>query len=81
MTDSLLTLAERYSAATGMSQARLATLVRNDGKFFDRLRAGGGVLTHTYEASVRWFGERWPEGADWPAEIERPEPVSRNVAG
>lgn len=68
----LLKLADDYSAGTGRSLARVATLVRNDGKFFKRLKLGAGCTMDTYERSLKWFSEHWPEGADWPVGIERP---------
>jgi hypothetical protein len=75
----LRTLADRYSAATGLSLARIATLVHNQGAFFVKLERGAGCTVDTYEKFVAWFAERWPEGAEWPPEVLRPAP--RPVAG
>jgi hypothetical protein len=47
--DQLLHDATRFCEEKGMSKARLATIVVNDGKFFDRVEAGGGFTTRTYE--------------------------------
>jgi len=47
--DRLLKEAEAFCASTGMSKARLATIVVNDGKFFDRIEAGGDCTTGTLE--------------------------------
>lgn len=46
---------EAYCARTGMSKARLATIVVNDGKFFDRLDKGGGFTVRTFERFREYF--------------------------
>jgi hypothetical protein len=74
---SLLNIAERHCLATGMSKARLATLIANDGKFFDRIEAGGGFTARTYERALQWFSTNWPDNAEWPAGVERPAPAER----
>lgn len=74
LVDQLLTLARVYSKARDLSQSRVSTLVFNDGKVFDRLSVGKDMTTGRFETAVRWFSANWPEGADWPDEIERPVP-------
>lgn len=69
----LTTLADRYARATNRSLARVSTLVRNDGKFFDRLKDGRGCTVDTYESSLQWFSDHWPAGEPWPKGIMRPE--------
>ncbi|NFV80024.1 hypothetical protein [Magnetospirillum aberrantis] len=54
----LLAEADRYCAATGMSKARLATIVAKDGKFFARIEAGGDCTTGMYERFMTHFAER-----------------------
>ena len=51
----LIAAAEAYCARTGMSKARLATIIANDGKFFDRLDAGGTVTLPTFERIMAYF--------------------------
>ncbi len=53
----LLALADSYCAARGISRARLATLVVNDGKFFERVGRGGDFTIRTYERFVRYFAD------------------------
>lgn len=68
----LLELARLYAAARILSRSRIATLCRNDGKFFDRIERGGGCTVDTFLATKLWFSERWPIEIEWPADILRP---------
>lgn len=72
--DHLVTMLGAFAAASGLSEARQATLIFNDGKTAVRLRAGGDVATGTYERAMQWFSDHWPDGADWPAAVPRPIP-------
>lgn len=56
-TDTLLHAAAEYCTRTGMSRSRLATIVVNDGKFFDRIERGGGFTTKTYQRFLDFFRE------------------------
>lgn len=83
MTDlrvALLTVSERYCAAAGISKPRLATLIANDGKFFDRVESGGGFTVRTFERAMRWLSDHWPAEAIWPEEISRPAPAAPSEA-
>ena len=62
----LLVLAEGYAAHTGLSLARIATLVFNDGKIFTRLKAGGDLTTARLADAMQWFSDNWPEKRRWP---------------
>lgn len=55
LTAQLLTAAERFCRETNISMARLATIVVNDGKFFERVGAGGGLTVKTYEKFMAHF--------------------------
>ena len=68
----LLTVADCYCAATGMSKARLATILANDGKFFERIEGGGGFNIRRFEDSMRWLSEHWPDNVKWPGSVMRP---------
>jgi hypothetical protein len=37
------------------------------------LRAGGDITVSRYNAAVTWFADNWPEGAQWPDEVVRPD--------
>ena len=53
--DQLLNNAARFCEDKGISKARLATIVVNDGKFFDRIESGGGFTVATFEKFERYF--------------------------
>lgn len=62
----LLSRADAYCEAAGISKARLATIVANDGKFFTRIENGGGFTTRMYERFLAHFAANPPakhEGA------------------
>ncbi len=72
LTAELLAKAELHCERAGISKARLATIVVNDGKFFDRVAAGGSLTVKTYERFMAFFaaseaaaaeGEQAGEGA------------------
>lgn len=57
LTADLLAKADDYCATAKISRARLATLVANDGKFFDRVEAGGGLTIKMFERFMAYFRE------------------------
>lgn len=57
----LLSRADAYCQASGMSKARLATIVANDGKFFSRIENGGGFTTRMYERFLAYFAQQTPQ--------------------
>lgn len=59
----LVTIAQHYAAARGLSMARVATLVANNGNFFIRLAGGGDVVTGTYNRVLDFFADpaNWPD--------------------
>ncbi|UAK24370.1 hypothetical protein [Sphingomonas nostoxanthinifaciens] len=60
--DKLMQLATVWATATGRSTSRLATVVANDGKLFDRLAAGATCTVATLERfTVHLSNEvNWP---------------------
>ncbi len=68
----LLSLFDRYCAATGLSEARVSTLVLNGGWRAEKIRRGASFTVRTYERALAWFSANWPEKTEWPAEVERP---------
>ncbi len=68
----LLTLSETFGRATGRSEARVATMVANDGKFFGRIRSGKTCSVDTYLRLKDWFAANWPEGTPWPDGVDEP---------
>ncbi len=76
LTDQLLVVARAYCQIRGLSLARVSTLVFNEGKKLEAIASRGADLaTGRFEAAMLWFSENWPEGADWPESVARPERV------
>ena len=60
----LVLLSDSYCRATGLSRARVSTLVLKSGRRLDDLAQG--------RSDIQWFSDHWPDNADWPAEVDRP---------
>lgn len=75
LTADLIAVAEVFCAAKGMSRARLATLIFNHGAKFDLIEQGADIGVRTFERAMAWLSANWPEGAEWPAQVARPDPV------
>lgn len=69
----LLAVSDAYCLARDISRARVSTIVFNGGMALDRIASGKDLTTGNFERAMRWFHENWPEGAEWPVEVERPE--------
>ncbi len=70
----LLACASAYAEARSVSLSTIGRLAAGDWRFFDRLDDDGKTFTaRKYDEVIRWFSDRWPEGATWPSEVERPE--------
>ena len=65
--EQLLNAAQKYCDRSGMSKARLATIVVNDGKFFVRLEGGGGCTIETYERVIAYLDKHMPPKPSEPA--------------
>lgn len=67
----LLALAEMWARENDRSLSRLATIVVNDGKLFDRIAAGGSCTVATYERLIGHLSEpsNWPNRI--PVEAQR----------
>jgi hypothetical protein len=66
-------VAERYGEARKLSAGRVSTLAFGDGTKLPHIFAGNADLTTArYERTMQWFSDNWPEGAEWPSQIERP---------
>lgn len=72
----LISLIESYAAARGMSAARASTIALNAGHTYQSLIDGKDITIGRFERAMRWFSDNWPPGADWPADVERPQPAS-----
>ncbi|HEV7284713.1 MAG TPA: hypothetical protein VGN75_07630 [Kaistia sp.] len=71
--DQLTSVMTEYSAATGLSLARISTLVFNHGAKFELLQQGSDINTRSFERAMCWFSTNWPDTRPWPACVPRPE--------
>lgn len=74
--DQLIAVSDSYAAHRGLSRARVSTIVFNAGLTLDRIASGRDLNTGNWERAMRWFSDNWPEGAEWPPSIHRPEQTS-----
>lgn len=58
ITEHLISTAKDYCQRRNLSPSRVSTLVMNDGKFLDRVAAGGGLTVKTYEKCLDWFAKQ-----------------------
>jgi hypothetical protein len=68
----LLRVADAYAQARGLSRSRISTVVLNGGRVLDGIANGRDLTTATFERSMAWFSDNWPETAAWPDGVSRP---------
>lgn len=73
----LLTIADAYAKARKLSRSRVSTIVFNAGMALDRIASGKDLTTGNWERAMRWFHDHWPDGAEWPKAISRPDEGSK----
>lgn len=78
--DALFLLVESYRASQNIAEATLSTRLFSDGKRLGAIRAGSDVGVRRLDAAINWFSANWPEGAEWPAAVPRPEPAIKEAA-
>lgn len=72
----LMSVAAAYQTARSISLSTLGRQAAGDWRFFDHL--GDATKTFTakkYDQVMAWFSDNWPDGAEWPAAILRPQKV------
>ena len=69
----ILRCADLYAAVTGLSEARVSTLVFNHGARLKLMRDGADIRMRTATAAMQWFSDHWPSGVSWPHGIARPQ--------
>jgi hypothetical protein len=73
--EQLLLVGDTYAKATQLSRARVSTIVLNRGSTLGLINEGrADVTTATFEKAMLWFSANWPESANWPHEVPRPQP-------
>ena len=71
--DQFLALVNEYRRARDVSDARVSTLVFNDGSRVAQIRKGGDIGSRRLEQSIQWFSDNWPDSAKWPSCVPRPK--------
>lgn len=72
--DNLLPLIEPFCTARRISEARLSNLLFNDGKRIKAIRErNSDIGSRGLRDAFQWFSDNWPEDAEWPASVLRPE--------
>lgn len=60
-TQKMLASASEYCSSAGLKRSTLGRFIVNDGKFFDRIEAGGGCTMDTYEKVMAWLNSNLPK--------------------
>lgn len=75
-TNHLIRLTNEYARAAGVGITTLSRRMFQDSKKLRAIQEGGDITTARYEDALGWLSSNWPEGGEWPADIQRPEPAS-----
>jgi len=71
--DPLLRVADAYLQALGLSDKTVSSRVFRDSKKLGAMRDGADITMGRFAEAMRWFSENWPEGAEWPDDVARPQ--------
>jgi hypothetical protein len=69
----IIAVADAYCSARRLSRSRVSTIVFNAGLALDRIASGKDLTTGNWERAMAWFSRNWPEGAEWPLGVARPD--------
>lgn len=78
---SIMRLCELYGAQRGLALSTVSTYAAAAGDFYARLKRGHDLTTRRAARVVQWFSDNWPEDTEWPSDIQRPLPSTRNERG
>ena len=76
----LITVADAYAKLTGVEEKTVSSRVFADSKKLTAIRSGSDITVGRYNAALEWFSGNWPEGADWPHDVPRPEAAEMEKA-
>lgn len=72
----LLAVATAYRVVHSIELSTLGRRAAGDWRFFDHLGTGSRTFTaRKYDEVMCWFALNWPEGAEWPQTVTRPNPA------
>jgi len=69
----LIRVADAYAQALGLSDKTVSSRVFRDSKKLGAMRDGADITMGRFADAMRWFSENWPDGAEWPDDVERPQ--------
>lgn len=69
----VIALIEAAAGASGRSPHTVGRLASGSGDFYARLTRGHDLTTRRADRVIRYLSEQWPSGAEWPADIPRPD--------
>ena len=73
MREQIILVADAFAAVAGIGRKRISTIVLGRGSKLDDIAdRGRDLFTGSFEHSMQWFSDHWPEGAVWPADVPRP---------
>lgn len=71
---------DAFVAHSGLAESTLSDRLLKSGSRFRRIRESSDISTATFERVMRWLSDNWPEGAEWPSDVERPKPIEGRAA-
>jgi hypothetical protein len=74
MREQIVAVADRYAELSEIGRKRVSFILLNRGSKLDHIAGGADLNTATFERSMQWLSDHWPDGADWPDGIVRPAP-------
>jgi hypothetical protein len=68
----LLSLTDRFLAATSIKEVTLSHRVFGDSKKLAAIRNGADITLGRFNSAIEWFSDNWPDDASWPEGVSRP---------
>lgn len=69
----LLRLADEYGRATGLDVTTVSWRLFGDSKKLTAIIGGADIQVRRLERVVSWLSANWPDSAEWPGDIARPD--------
>ncbi|MDB5603540.1 MAG: hypothetical protein JWP25_440 [Bradyrhizobium sp.] len=79
--DALLSVAHAYAAAEQIDLSTVSWRALGDTKKLTMIQDDNrDIQVRRLEKAMQWFSDHWPEGAVWPAGVDRPALQVEQVA-
>lgn len=79
--DHLVQVAAEYGRAAQLDDTTVSWRLFGDSKKLKAIKGeGADIQVRRLEKAMQYLSSNWPEGATWPAEIQRPTPDSGEAA-